>query len=535
MKGPGFSLGIDSSTQSTTAVLVDLGNLSVAAEAQVRYRDDPRLAGFGLEENQILLAPREEGEADQPALLFLAALDAVLSDLPRGLLERVRAVAVSAQQHGQVWLGRGAPAAYAGLGYAGVGLSGAPGLAERFKSALASERAPIWMSANTSAEAEQLRKAAGGPEAMTALSGSDSPLRFSGAVLRRRALREPDAYSACSTVHLISSFLASVLAGRRDAPVDWGNAAGTSLMDWERREWSGLLLRAAAEGLPGGETGLRTRLPALAHPLEGAGTAARYFTERYGIPPDALVVAGSGDNPQTKVLAAGGLLSLGTSFVLMDEGTRPHRSANAMYDGLGRPFLFGCRTNGSLTWEAVRRSHGLGADDFESSERALAGVPPGSVLRVLQTERESFPDSPPVDYGRREDFAGDYAGAVDSALGLLWLGSRAFAGEGSARKPLTVTGGAASSDGILARAAAIWGVPVTRIGKAGAAAGAAVAAAAALVPEEEREEYAGRASAGVTGRGRRTEPDPGFVASYHGPDGYLGRLERLFDTSLSST
>jgi len=537
MERQGYSLGIDSSTQGTTAVLMNLSTNSVAAEAKVRYRDDPRLSGHGLMEGQPLLWPREEGEADQPALLFLAALEAALSDLPGGLLSSVRSIAVSAQQHGQVWLGGAAKAAFAGLGSAGAGLPGSPGLAERFAPALASERAPIWMSSDTEKEAAELRDAAGGAEAMTELSGSDSPLRFSGAVLRHKALKEPEAYAACDRIHLISSFLAAVLSGNPDAPIDWGNGAGMSLMDWRGRRWSATLLDAAARGLPGGTEGLRSRLPALASPLEGVGTIAPYFSERFGLPRDALVIAGSGDNPQTKVLAAGSLLSLGTSFVLMAEGDRPHEGANAMYDGLGRPFLFGCRTNGALSWEAVRLAHGLGADDFMACEKALTAVPQGSVLRILQRERESFPVSPPLDLGAREGFDEDYAGAVDSALGLVRLGSAGFApapasaasrggpGAGGGRE-IAVTGGAASSDGVMRRIAAIWGRPAVRIEEAGAAAGAAVAAATALVPAGERLAYAEQAAALVGRRGPRIEPSPSALAAYHGADGYLARLAR---------
>ncbi len=531
MEGPSLVLGIDSSTQGTTAVLIDRVSLARVGEAKVRYRDDPRLSGFGLMAGEPLLAPREEGEADQPVLLFLAALDAVLADLPRESLSRVGAIAVSAQQHGQVWLGQDAPASCRGLGLEGSGLAGAPGLAGRFAPALATERSPIWMSANTAREAQELRDAAGGEAAMTALSGSDSPLRFSGAVMRHRALSEPGSYASCARIHLISSFLASVLSGRAEAPIDWGNGAGMSLMDWKERRWSGLLVAAAARGLPGGTEGLLARLPALAHPLAAVGGVARYFTERYGLPAEALVLAGSGDNPQSKVLAPGDLLSLGTSFVLMAEGSRPIKGANAMYDGLGRPFLFGCRTNGSLTWEAVRRGHGLGADDFAACEAALASIPAGSILRVLQRERESFPESPAVDYGRQEDFAADYAGAVDSALGLLWLGSRGFA-SGPALGEMAVTGGAAASEGTLRRIAAIWDRPVARIGEAGAAAGAAVAAAVALVPEGEREAYASRAAAAVSGRSLRVEASPPELAAYHKEGGYLSRLARLLEAGF---
>lgn len=514
-------LGIDSSTQSTSAVVLDRSSFKKVAEAKVRYRDDPRLARYGLSEGAPILEPRERGEADQPAALFLDALDALFADLGPAVLGRVAAIDLSAQQHGQVWLGERGATAIRELRISGAGKAGAPGLAARVGSGLSYDRAPIWMSANTEAEAAELRAAAGGREKMTAVSGSDSPLRFSGAVLRRTAKRFPDAYASTYRFHLISSFLPGVLAGDPDAPIDWGNGSGTSLMDWSGRKWDSKLVAACAAGLVGGADAFASRLPKLVSPLDVIGTVAAYFSERYGFSPDCAVVAGSGDNPQSKVLASGALLSLGTSFVLMVEGEKPHSSANAMYDGLGRPFLFGCRTNGSLAWESVRTAHGLKADDFAACERALASVAAGSVIRIVQNERESFPDSPATNPSSLGSFEKDYAAAVDSALGLMAIASAPFAGKVS---EVAVTGGAAASRGVLARVAAIWGLRALPIADAGAGAGAAVAAACALVPEAERDALAERGRSVAANPGVPVEPDPAAVKACRGPGGLLERL-----------
>ncbi len=518
-----LTLGIDSSTQGTSAVLLRRDDFGLVAEARIRYREDPRLARFGLSGETPILPPTEEGEAHQPAALYLAALEALLSDLPREFLGRVAAIDLSAQQHGQVWLAEGGLVAVAALRDRGSGAPGAPELAARIAPGLAWERAPIWMEASTAKEAAGLREAVGGPEAMVAVSGSDSPLRFSGAVLAHEAARHPEEWRLTRRVHLISSFLCGVLSGNPDSPVDWGNGSGTSLMNWSRRNWEGALVSEAAR-LAGDQAGsFSARLPPLADPLAFSGTLAAYFVERFGMSPDCRVLVGSGDNPQSKVLASGILLSLGTSFVLMADGERPHASANAMYDGLGKPFLFGCRTNGALAWERVRREHGLGPDDFGVSERALASAPPDAPPRIYQPERESFPDSPSLDLGRRPDFAGDYAGVVDSSLGLLWLGSRAFASKAA---PLAVTGGGASSRGVLERVAAIWRSPVVPIASAGAATGAALAAAMALLGPGRREEVLPEARARAAGAGPRLEPRADLVEAYHGAGGRLPALER---------
>ena len=523
-----LTLGLDSSTQGTSAVLLRREDFSVLAESKIRYRDDRRLAGFGLVEGSLVLPPGEEGEAHQPAALYLAALEAALADLPRELLSRVAAIDLSAQQHGQVWLGEEGIASILALGAKGAGRPGAPDLAACLGPGLAWERAPIWMEASTGKEASALREAIGDAEAMTALSGSDSPLRFSGSVLAHEAARHPDAWQRTRRVHLISSFLCAVLSANPDCPVDWGNGSGTSLMNWSKRSWDRRLLAAASRLADDTMDELVERLPPLAHPLSFAGRLAAYFVERFGMSPDCRIVIGSGDNPQSKVLAEGALLSLGTSFVLMADGERPHVSANAMYDGLGRPFLFGCRSNGALVWERVRRDHGIGVDDFAASERALGGTIPAvpSQPRILHILPESFPEAPIMDLGRRDDFALDYSGLVDSSLGLMWLASRPFASSSGA---ISVTGGAAASPGVLARVAAIWRTRVLPIANAGAATGAALAAAIALIHPSAREEILPSARAMSAGAGEPVDPRPDLVAAYHDPKGggYLARLEEV--------
>ncbi|HET7839001.1 MAG TPA: FGGY family carbohydrate kinase, partial [Rectinemataceae bacterium] len=505
----------------TSAVVLDRFGFGVIAEARVGYRDDPRFACLGLGAESPILPPGEPGEAHQPVAVFLAGLEAVLEDLPRAFLSRVAAIDLSAQQHGQVWLGAEGIKAISALARPGAGAPGMPSLASSLGPGLAWERSPIWMSSNTAAEASLLRRALGGAEAVTARSGSDVPLRFSGPVLIRSARRYPQAWGRTRRFHLISSFLSGVLAAKPDCPVDWGNGSGTGLMDWKRRAWDGELIAAAARGMGCPADRLASVLPALAHPLTIAGPIAAYFAERYGFDPACRVLVGSGDNPQTKVLASGCLLSLGTSFVLMAEGDRPHVSANAMYDGLGRPFVFGCRTNGALSWEAIRRRHGLEPGDYASSDRALAMSPPGADFRILQTESESFPVSPPLDLGACGDFAADYAGVVDASLCLLYLGSKPFAKAGG----IAATGGGAGSQAVLSRIASIWRARVTPIANAGAATGAALAAALALRSEKGRRSVIEEARSAAAGARTPVEPDPALVRAYHRPGGFLARLE----------
>ena len=127
------------------------------------------------------------------------------------------------------------------------------------------------------------------------------------------------------------------------------------------------------------------------------GRIAGYFVGKYGFDPECRVAAGSGDNPQSKVLVTGDLLSLGSSFVIMvtsDGKTLDMNGfANAMYDGLGRPFIFGCRTNGALPWDRIRAIYGLGKEEYGPAEEALRRTPSGKNLVFWQPRNESFPPS----------------------------------------------------------------------------------------------------------------------------------------------
>ncbi len=579
-----LSLGIDLSTQSITGALVDPKAGTVVDSRSISYVDDPRLCGCGIDHKTLLIPPRKEGEADQPPLLFLEALEALFSDMLRDGVEvgRIAVINISAQQHGHVYLNENFPAAVSSLATVSSNASGSSnnnsgnaGLAEGLRKTFAYKTAPIWMTSDTEDEASHIRAAVGGKERMIELSGSDSPLRFTGAVVRRVARRFPELYTETERIVLLNSFLAAVLCGRPDAVSDYGNSCGMSLMNYRDRHWDPELLEAVAGDIPGGAEGLEAKLPSLGEPFEPVGSVASYFQRHYGFSPHCLVAAGSGDNPQTKVLVPGDLLSLGTSFVNMvaTDGSTVDANgyANAMYDGLGRPFMFGCRTNGALVWDRVRDMHGLAREEYGSAERALEKTKPGTRLVLWQPNRESFPVSrafPLLRAGRidgpnggesigkepssekpssREEgkkrqgpsLSEDYSGIIDSSLGLLYHYSMGFSGSskksshGASKKsgrggePLYVTGGPTESREILRRIAGMWDREVATIGKVGAALGAAAAGVETLKNAGYSLETEGiiRSLLPIE---KRYEPEPAYLSAYHGEGGYLRRLTDLF-------
>ena len=537
-------LGIDASTQSLSAVLLDSKTGEILWSRSLAYRDDPRLLGFGFEHDTMVIPPREPGEAEQPPRLFIAALEALFSDLKAAGFDTaaIAAINTSGQQHGHVYLNAQAKADFAALrdaSSAGGNLLNA--LAESF----AYGGAPIWKTANTAAEAEHIRAATGGKAAIIERTGSDIPLRFAATVHRKLAIRYPAAYAATRHILQISSFIPAILAGDCTIPIDFGNACGTGLMNYKSRTWDDVVMKAVAGDLPGGTAALAAKLPPIAHPLAVCGTVAAYFQVKYGLSATCKIIAGSGDNPQSKVLASGDLLSLGTSFVYMisspDGGVDAAGTANAMYDGLGRSFNFGCRTNGALAWDQLRLRHGLGAKDYAACDASLANTAPGSLMRFWHPDTESFPivasNPEPVrlDNGPA-DFASDFAAVVDSSLGLVYRYGLKIAGTGATtgQQAVSVCGGPSTSPGIMKRIAAIWNRPAVQAGQAGAALGAAVAAAVALVPETERDAVAEKLRQAILAGKTVVQPDPAMVQAYHAPGGFLDQLEVAFENLRKS-
>jgi len=538
-----LALGLDSSTQSLTAVVIDLDSREIVYQKSLDYLTEKGLSKFGINSDYIL-PPQEKGEAKQPAAMFFSSLDAVFGNLAADLpglgleVKDIRVINTSGQQHGHVLLSRQAESHFANLHEPPADKD----LVALLEPALAVPFARIWRTANTVEEADFVRQAMGGKEAIIELTGSDAPPRFSAFGIRRTALEHPAEYENTGIIHQISSLVPAVLAGSVKIPLDYGNACGTSLMDYRARKWSEKLIEAVSSGLPGGRQALRAKLPALASGLTVVGKLAPYFPLRYGFSAGCAVVIGSGDNPQTKVLVQGSLLSLGTSFVIMvetDGRTFDRRGyVNAMYDALDRPFCFGCRTNGALRWDGVRITHGMAKKDYAPGEKALADTPPGNGGKIFlwQAEAESFPVSKafePVRIGYQEqDFAADYAGIIESTLGSVYLNSRHFMVPGEL---LYVTGGPAGSPEILRRVAAIWKRTVVPVEAGGAALGAAVSGACAWLIAQGEKIEPGSWCASFLRQKKPAEPRKEDVEAYHGEGGYLEKYEEVEGKLMAGT
>jgi xylulokinase len=525
---PELALGLDLSTQSLSAVILEIESGTRIFEHSLDYAKDPRLNGYGIQRKNYLIPPRTEGEADQPVDMFLAALDAMFGDMMNSgvPLGCVSIINDSGQQHGHVYLNHKAQTIFSQLNSENFGQGD---LATRLEGCLAYGTAPIWMTSNTLEQTEFIRDFVGGKKRMIELSGSNAPLRFTGAVMRRVAQQFPEAYQQTDNIQLLSSLIPAILTANSKIPVDFANACGMSLMDYNRKKWSRPLIKASSAGLPGGLKSFRKKLPEIVAPDSIVGTIAIYFRQKYGFSPDCRIAAGSGDNPQSKVLVAGDLLSLGTSLVNMLSTKRgmvdPDGLANSMYDGIGRPFIFTCRTNGTLVWDQLRAIYGMPKEEYKVAEEALEKTPAAQNLVFWQPRAESFPPSGSFVLTRinsEPNLGSDYAGLIETTLSSVYCHSKHFTR--TTDEPLFVTGGASHSPGILQRIASIWNRPVVSIENCGAALGAAVAGIKAFRKSAGEDFDVKQFSLNLLHRGMEIQPLPEGVSAFHHPGGFLDKL-----------
>lgn len=509
-------LGLDSSTQSLSALVIDSQSGEIVVEESIHFGSD--LPQYGMESG--FLTTREVGEVHSDPLMWLDALDLVFSRLKaKGApLDQVAALSGSGQQHGSVYLKDS---------FEGILAALAPGenLAVQLAPALARKTSPIWMDTSTSAQCAEITEALGGPQEVCQRSGSIAIERFTGPQIRKFAQSEPEAYQETATIHLVSSFLASIMAGKSTA-IDTGDGAGMNLMNLATGDWDPELLAATAPDLAG-------KLPPLLPASTEVGAIAPYFSEKYGLNPACRVVLWSGDNPCSLVgmgAARPGkvVISLGTSdtlFAAMPQPvTDPRGYGHVFGNPLGGFMSLICFRNGSLSREAIKERFGLEWGDFDTVglARSEAGNGQRVVLPFVGDEitprlesagfiAEGWAGEPEADEWVRGVLEGQF---LNMKRHSDWLGVET--------EEILLTGGASQNDGVAQIVANVFGKKVRRLSVAGSAAlGAAMRAAVALGDDIGNLECQFSAPA----PGRDVEPDPSVRQTYQA-------LEKVFAEAL---
>lgn len=470
-------LGLDSSTQSLSAIVIDPASGTIVREVSVNF--GAALPAYNSPSG--FIPGGEDGEVHADPRMWLDALDMALKQLGEGFdMSQIEAVAASGQQHGSVYLDETFATRLAAL-------DPAQALNPQLAPTLTRATAPIWMDTSTGAECAEIAAAAGGNAAVCRISGSIAIERFTGPQIRRFYKQDPAAYERTAVIHLVSSFIGSVLAGQ-NIPIDHGDGAGMNLLSLQTLDWDDSLLDATAPGL-------RAKLPPAATSTTIAGFISPYFAQKYGFSSNCQVVLSTGDNPSSLVgmgATAPGtvVISLGTSdtfFAAMEKAvTDPQGFGHVFGNPAGGFMSLICFRNGSLAREALRDSLGLDWSAFDRN--GLAATVPGNEGNLMLpffgpeiTPRRDF--TGPVRKGSAEFEGGGNPPAqvravlegqfLNMRLHSLWIGEKA--------KLIRLTGGASQNDGIAQLVADIFQAPVERFAIAnGAGLGAALRAADAL-------------------------------------------------------
>ena len=452
-----FYLGLDASTQSLTALLIDVTDDRREIVLELSFTYDGELPRYGTTHG--VFRGADPTVVSSPPLMWIEALDRMIARLvderPREMAA-LAAISGSAQQHGSVYLND------RGLG-ALARLDPATPIVEQLNSAFARPLSPVWMDSSTTTECEEIERAVGGADALARETGSRAFERFTGPQIRAFSKRHPQMYADTARVHLVSSLHASLLAGG-DAPIDHGDGSGMNLMSLTTKRWWRAALDATAPDL-------ERRLPRLAPSWTVAGPLAPYWRRRYNLPA-ANVIAWSGDNP-CSVIGSGLVrpgrlaISLGTSDTvcgLMRDPTAVDRvgvgyiSAAPTGDYMGTTVF----KNGSLARERVRDMFGM---DWAKFSAALAATPPGNHGRIMLpwfdpeiTPRVIQPGVRRVNLDP-DDAPGNVRAIVEAQMMAMANHTRWMGGDTSV---VYATGGAAGNPAVLQVMADVFNARVVR-------------------------------------------------------------------------
>jgi xylulokinase len=503
-------LGLDSSTQSLSAIVVEIEGTTRRVLFESSLNFDGTFPAYGTRHG--VLPSSDPAVARSSPLMWAEALDTMLGRVAAAGLDlgRLAAISGSAQQHGSVYLNASAAGTL-------TALDPARPLGEQIRGIFSRPESPIWMDSSTSQECAEIAAAVGGQDVLAQHTGSRAFERFTGPQIRRFFHLEPEAYAATARIHLVSSYLATLLAGR-EAAIDPGDGSGMNLMELATTTWWPPAVEATAPDLA-------SRLPSLAPSSSVAGTLSPYWQKRHGLPP-ARVVVWSGDNPcsliGTGLIREGRLaISLGTSDVVFGLMDAPRVDRGGIGHVFGAPTgaFMGLTVflNGSLARERIRDEHGLSWQGFSD---ALRATPPANLGRVLlpwfSPEITPFVATPGVRrYGLPSDDAAANVRAVIEAQMLSM--ARHAAWMGVAVDTIHATGGASANRDILRVMADVFGAAVYQFDVGNSASlGAALRAAQADAAADGRDARWEDVIQGLAepAASTRLDPDPARHALY---------------------
>jgi len=351
-----YTIGIDSGTQSTKAVLMNVRTGRIVAEASAAYH----------------LYEKADGTREQDPSDWIAAVEQTICSVikaGKAAPDQVLGIGVSGQQHGFVPLdSRGKVI----------------------------RRAKLWNDCSTQAQCEYLIKQLGGLKRTISAIGNTIPPGFTASKIRWLKEKEPRKYARLATILLPHNYINYWLTG--EMAMEAGDASGMALLDVKKRAWSRKAIRALDN-----ERNLAECLPPLQQAHEIVGTVRPDVARNLGVSVSCIVSTGGGDNMMSAIGTGNvreGVVtaSMGTSGTIFAYADSPvvdtetgEIAAFCSSTGGWLPLL--CVMNCTVSTELVKSAFGL---SNEQLTRAASRIAPGSdgVLLLPYFNGERTPNVP---------------------------------------------------------------------------------------------------------------------------------------------
>jgi len=474
-------IGIDSGTQSTKAVVLDLEQKKVIAEARAPHQ---------------LIGGLPVGHMEQHPQDWTDAMDTVIQKVVALVdASRIRGIGVSGQQHGFVPLD---------------------------EKGLVIRPAKLWCDTSTVKECELLTKKFGGDKNVIKKAGLKFLPGFTAPKILWLKRNEPANFKRLRHVLLPHDYLNFHLTGNYF--MEYGDASGTALLDVRQRTWS----KAAVTAI---DKNLGDWLPALSSSDSIVGTLRPELAQKYGLSADVIVSAGGGDN----MMGAIGTGNVAPGVVTASFGTSGTIYAYAkspVVDPQGEIAAFCSSTDGwmpllctmnvTTVTEHFRRMFNLEPRAFdELAATAPAGA--GGLVLLPYLEGERTPNVPLGSgaflglNGKNIQPAYLARAAMEGVTMGMNYGLRRLADLGVKAKEIRVTGGGAKSPVWRQLMADVFGTPVVgMVEDEGAALGGALQAAWALARRDNRKAKITDFTTGIVALNESTRclPQKANVARY---------------------
>lgn len=479
-----FYLGIDSGTQSTKAILLDVDSGGIVATGQQSYDLISGLPPGHLEQH-----PQDWLRAVETAIL--QCLEALNGEQRK----RVVGIGVSGQQHGLVTLDANDEPV---------------------------RPAKLWCDTSTQAQCQEIAHEFGGHPGVIALAGNAMLPGYTIPKVLWMKQNEPENFAKTTSILLPHDYINFWLSGVKR--MEYGDASGMGILDVRTRTWQQELIDFI-------DPRVHEMLPPLGSSLAVHGRLRPELAAHWGLSDEVIISAGGGDN-MMGAIGTGNIkpgvitASFGTS------GTLYGVAASAVVDGQGEVAAFCdstdqwlplvCTMNVTVVTEQVREMFGWKLSELEA---AVAAAPQGAegllFLPYLNGERTpNLPNGTGVLHGLRpsnmtpQNMA---RAAVEGATLGLAYGLKRFRDLGMNPSEIRLTGGGSKSGVWRQIAADCFNAEVVTLSTSeGAALGAAIQAVYARANEADQtvsyEELCDRLV--TLDETTRCHPEPERVARY---------------------